>query len=86
MLMPYTSIMPSFRWCSQSASRAGFEAHLSLKRYMLISRDRRMSKASAFRSGRLGNLKVVGSNAALTFFLNPGRVKPMTIKLILVAP
>ena len=35
--------------------------------------------------GDRGNLKVAGSNLDLTV-LNPGRVKPMTFKLILVAP
>ena len=44
-----------------------------------------MSRTSAKRSGRLGNSKVAGSNPYLTF-LNPGWVKPMTLKLILSLP
>ena len=35
-------------------------------------------------SGRSGNLKVTGSNLDLAFS-NPGQVKPMTFKLILLA-
>ena len=44
-----------------------------------------MNKSIYLPSGRSENLKVTGLNLDLTFF-NPGRVKPMTLKLILVTP
>ena len=43
-----------------------------------------VSRASAFHSGRSGNAKVACSIPDLAFS-NPGRVKPMISKLILVA-
>ena len=48
------------------------------------SQGGQMSRASASHSDRSGNPKVAGSNPDLAFS-NPGRVKPMTLKLILVA-
>ena len=42
------------------------------------------SRAPASHCGRLGNLKVMGSNPEPTG-LKPGRVKPKTLQLILVA-
>ena len=47
-------------------------------------RGGRMSEASTSRSGILGNPKVVGSNPDLAFS-NPGRVKPITLELMLAA-
>ena len=51
----------------------------------LTSQDGQMSRAPASRSGRVRNLKVMGSNLDLAVFFNPGRVKTMTLKLIRVA-
>ena len=50
---------------------------------LLWCRDCRMSRALASHSGRLMNLKIVSSNPE-PIGLNPGRVKRMTLKLILV--
>ena len=47
------------------------------------SRGRQMSRAPASCSGRLGNLKIVGSSLQPAA-LKAGRVKAMTLKLILV--
>ena len=46
--------------------------------------DGRMSGASVSRSGRLANPNAAGSNPDLVG-LNPGQVKQMTLKLIIVA-
>ena len=51
---------------------------------VLTRLDGRMSRSTASRSGRSGNLKLIGSNPDLAFS-NPDRVKPLTFKLILVA-
>ena len=47
------------------------------------SQGDRMSRASASRSGRSGNPNLVCLSADLAS-LNLGRIKPMTLKLILV--
>ena len=49
------------------------------------SQGGRMSRAPASGSGRLGNPKITGLSPEPAG-LNPGQVKPMTLKLILVAP
>ena len=51
--------------------------------FLGTSHGGRMSRASASCSGRSGKLNVTGSNLELAFS-NPGRVKPMTVKLIIV--
>ena len=64
----------------KNASRALTEVLL----FMGTSQGGRMSRAPASHSGRLGNPKIAGSNlepAGLKY----GRVKPKTLKLILVA-
>ena len=43
----------------------------------------RMSRASASRAGRSGNPILIGSSLE-SLGSNPGRVKPMTLRLILV--
>ena len=47
-------------------------------------RGGRMSRAPVSRSGRSGNLKIAGSSP-VPKGLNPGRVKPMPLKLVLFA-
>ena len=44
-----------------------------------------MTRASASRPGRSGNMNLVGSNPGPSGF-NTGQVKPMTFKLIVVVP
>ena len=56
----------------------------SVVRAVEMGRLGRMTKMLASRFGRLGNPKVAGSNPDLVF-LNPGQIKPMTLKSILVA-
>ena len=59
--------------CGVPAGRMGAPAVL----YSATRREGRMSRASVPHSGRARNPNLAGSN--------PGRIKPMTLKLILVA-
>ena len=50
----------------------------------ITGRSGRRSRANASHSGRSGNLNIMGSNPDIAFS-NPGRVKPMTLRLIIGA-
>ena len=55
----------------------------SSQKYICGLADKEMSRAPALYAGRPGKPNLMGSNPDLAD-LNPGRVKPMTLKLILV--